>query len=230
MLVRKTAKHLSLLVRSEANRSPADIQAVASFQCAVSDPLDLLGAVPRDDRSPLPNGGRADVQRPSDIRGVLKVINNVLLEHGPHVTTVKGRLQPQSNNLGLTSVAMDKRLPTLADRLKSAMDALDGRISASDLSRACGVSPAAVSKWLDGQTKELKAANYADAARALGVREEWLRTGKLPREREGAEEESQVERVLDLLDDLRGPLAALAGAIEQLSKARPQTTGKRRRA
>lgn len=122
---------------------------------------------------------------------------------------------------------MDKRLTTLADRLR---DAMGDDISMSDLARACGVSPAAVSKWLDGQTKELKAANYADASRALGVREEWLRTGKLPRERDAAGDDSQIEHVMDLLDDLRGPLAALAIALEKISESRPERGRKRKKA
>jgi transcriptional regulator with XRE-family HTH domain len=130
---------------------------------------------------------------------------------------------------------MDKRLTTLADRLKDAMRArteeTGTEITASDIARACDVSPAAVSKWLDGQTKQLKANNYRDAARALGVREEWLRDGKLPRERDAnGDADAKMDRVLDLLENLSGPLAALAMAIEEIRHTRPETGKGRRKA
>ena len=141
------------------------------------------------------------------------------------LTAFKSRMQPHLKAEGLTSVDMDKHA-TLADRLK---DAMGDEISASELARACGVSPAAVSKWLDGTTKKLSADNYASAARALGVREEWLRTGRLPRDREHVEEDRQVDRVIDLLSGLQGPLAELASAIDQLSKTRQEPTKKRQR-
>lgn len=154
------------------------------------------------------------------------MINNVLFEHKPSVTVVQSGMQPQSKTGVLTSVYMEK-LTTLAERLQ---DAMAEEISASDLARACDVSPAAVSKWLDGRTKALKADTLASAARALGVREEWLRTGKLPRERQNADEDRQVDRVITLLEDLRGPLSALASAIDQLTRARPVSSRKRERA
>ena len=144
------------------------------------------------------------------------MIENVLLEHGGSVTVVQSRAQPQFKTSMLTSVHMDK-FATLADRLK---DAMGTEISASDLARSCNVSPAAVSKWLDGRTKRLKAETLAAASRALGVREEWLRTGKLPMEREAAEEERQIDHVIELLETLRGPLASLATAIDTLSRGR----------
>lgn len=95
----------------------------------------------------------------------------------------------------------------------------DAGVSQSELARECGVTPAAVHKWMGGST--LKADNLAAASRALGVREEWLRTGKLPREREHAEAEQGLDQVIELLEDLKGPLAALAAAIEKIGKSRP---------
>lgn len=191
-----------------------------------SDALYLLSTELRNDVAPFAHCGRTDAQRPRDIRSVLKVINNVLFEHKPSVTVVQSQMQPQYKTAVLTSVHMEK-LTTLAERLQ---DAMGEEISASDLARACDVSPAAVSKWLDGRTKALKADTLASAARALGVREEWLRTGKLPRERQNADEDRQVDRVISLLEDIRDPLAALANAIEALSKARPASARKRERA
>ena len=104
----------------------------------------------------------------------------------------------------------------------------EAEVSASELARACRVTPAAVFKWREGHTKELKADNYIDAARALGVSAEWLRTGKLPREREHAQEENQMDQVLDLLEDLKGPLASLAAAIEQIGRTRPESTRRKK--
>lgn len=206
--------------------APTNIKVGLHTERTAGDPLDLLRAEFRNDIAPLADGGRTDAQRPRDIRGVLKVINNVLFEHKPSVTVVQSKMQPQSKTVVLTSVHMEK-LTTLAERLQ---DAMGTEISASDLARACDVSPAAVSKWLDGRTRALKADTLASAARALGVREEWLRTGKLPRERQNADEDRQVDRVISLLEDIRGPLAALASAIEQLSRARPVSSRKRERA
>jgi transcriptional regulator with XRE-family HTH domain len=108
---------------------------------------------------------------------------------------------------------MDK-LATIAERLSAAMK--DGGVSPSDLARACDVTPAAVFKWQHGG--KMSADNSAAAARALGVREEWLRTGRLPRERANGVQEEGLDEVVDILQGLREPLAALAAAIDKLSK------------
>lgn len=194
---------------------PTYIKIVSNLQGTIRDALDRFGAKPRDDSTPLADSSGTDIERPRDIRGSLKVFKNVLFEHGRELTTVDRRLQPQSKKGVLTSVDME----SLKERLR---DAMGTEISASDLARACKVSPAAVSKWLDGRTKELKADNYVDAARALGVSAEWLRTGRLPRERTADVEGQQVDRVISILEDLRGPLAALTGAIDALSKVRAE--------
>jgi len=211
---------------SRRNRPATYIQLVPNPQGSPGDSFNLFGAEFGNDRSPLAYGSGTDTQRPRDIRSALKVINNVLLEHDPSLTAVQFDMQPQSKRTVLTSVQMDK-FSTLAERLT---DAMGEEITASDLARACDVSPAAVSKWLDGRTKTLKAETLASAARALGVREDWLRTGKLPREREGADEDRQLERVMGLLEELKEPLAALATAIDALSKARSEPTRKRAKA
>ena len=202
--------------RSTRNRPPSNVQILPNLQRSPGDALDFLGAELRNDVTPFADRGRTDVQRPGDIRGRLEVIENVLLEHAGSVTVVQTRKQPQFKTSVLTSVDMDK-FATLADRLK---DAMGTEISASDLARSCNVSPAAVSKWLDGRTKHLKAETLHTASRALGVREDWLRTGKLPREREAAEEERQIDYVIEFLENLRGPLASLATAIDALSRSR----------
>lgn len=213
-----------MLINKRRNRPAAHIHLVSNTKGTPSDPLNLLSAELRNNGAPLADSSRTDSQRPRDIRGALKVIHNVLLEHGPSLTVVHDLTQPQSKTKVLTSVDMDK-LSTLAGRLEDAMR--DKKVTLSELARACQVSPAAVSKWLDGKTKKLTAENYVKAGRALGVREEWLRTGKLPRDREHGQEERQFDQVIELLQQLRGPLASLSSAIEQLVPAAASGAKKR---
>jgi transcriptional regulator with XRE-family HTH domain len=201
------------------------IKLVTNLQETVSDSLNLFGRKPRNDHAPLADSSGTDLERPRDIRGILKVINNGLFEHSRHSTTVERQMQPQFTTSALTSVDMDT---TLDNRLREALRAKDA--SASELSRACGVSPAAVSKWLDGRTTKLTAENYVNAAKFLEVREEWLRTGKGPKE-PGADvqEERQAERVLEMLENLRDPLAALIAAIDGVVKARAEEPQRKRK-
>jgi transcriptional regulator with XRE-family HTH domain len=210
--------------KSRRDRSTPHIKLVFDAKRATREPFDLLGTESRNNGPPFAHGGRTDLQRPRDIRGSLEVIENVLLEHGPSLTLVHSVMQPQSNARVLTSVHMDK-LATQSERLEDAMN--DNGTSASDLARACDVSPTAVGKWLKGG--KLSADNLAAAARALGVREEWLRTGRIPRERQHAVEEREVDRVLDLLAQIQGPLIALTAAMNQLLAAR-EAAGKKRSA
>ena len=226
----------SLLIRSQTHigcrpldrlGAPAGVvHVIDSLESSAGNSLDVPSAEPGNDIAPLPNRGGTDTQRPRDIRGVLKVINNRAFEHEPRFTTVARMLQPQFQDAPLTLVAMDK-LPTIAARLDDAMQ--EAKVNASELARACRVSPAAVYKWLKVDGK-LSADNLAAASRALGVSEEWLRTGKLPRERVNGTQEQDLDRVMDLLEGLAAPLAALAGAIEQLRKSRPEAARKGRRA
>lgn len=209
-----------LVICDQANRPNAATLVVhvgTKLQGPSSDTLKFLGAEVRDYVTPLRNRGRAYAERPGDIRGTLKVIHNGLFQHELTFTRVKEQFQPRCQSMALTSVDMDK-LATIADRLRDAIKQADTYPSA--LAHECRVSPAAVKKWLDGG--KMNADNSDAASRALGVREEWLRTGRLPRERDGAEEDSQAEKVLDILEDLRAPLAALSAAIETLSKTRTQ--------
>lgn len=202
------------------------VHAIDSFERAAGDALYIARAEPWHDVAPLPDRRRRDAERPRDIRGVLKVINNSAFEHEPSFTIVAPRLQPKFPPAPLTLVAMDK-LPTIAARLADAMQ--EAKVNSSQLARACDVSPAAVYKWLNVAGK-LSADNLVAAARALGVSEEWLRTGKLPRERVNGPQEQDLDRVMDLLEGLAGPLSALATAIEQLRKSRPEGARKGRRA
>lgn len=63
---------------------------------------------------------------------------------------------------------------SLADRIKEAM----GTMSPADLARATKKTPGAVTQWLDGTTKSLKADTAAMLQAATGYSSSWLVTGK----------------------------------------------------
>lgn len=63
---------------------------------------------------------------------------------------------------------------TLADRIREAM----GDMSAAEIARATGKTPGAVTQWLDGTIKSLKAETAARLEAATGYRATWLVTGK----------------------------------------------------
>lgn len=67
-------------------------------------------------------------------------------------------------------------MTTLAERLALALE--HAGISRADLARACGVRQPSVSDWFSGKTKNLTGLNLMNAAAALGVRQEWLGSGK----------------------------------------------------
>jgi len=68
-------------------------------------------------------------------------------------------------------------MSTLQERLAVAMKG-PPTVTAADLARACNVKPASVSEWINGPTKTLKGPNAINAARCLGVNNEWLSTGR----------------------------------------------------
>lgn len=80
----------------------------------------------------------------------------------------------------------------LSDRLKISMERSGKK--AVDLSRATGVSPAAISKWLDGKTEKIKYVDAVKAAECLSVSVDWLMTGKgeIATKQEDEEEEGYV--------------------------------------
>jgi SOS-response transcriptional repressor LexA len=65
----------------------------------------------------------------------------------------------------------------LKERIREAM----GKMSAADLARAAGVTPGAVTQWLDGTTKSLRAEKAARLEVATGYRAAWIVTGKGPK-------------------------------------------------
>jgi phage repressor protein C with HTH and peptisase S24 domain len=65
----------------------------------------------------------------------------------------------------------------LAERIREAM----GRMSPADVARAAEVTPAAVTQWLDGTTKSLRAETAAKLEHATGYLASWIVTGKGPK-------------------------------------------------
>jgi phage repressor protein C with HTH and peptisase S24 domain len=64
----------------------------------------------------------------------------------------------------------------LSDRISEARKA--AKLNKTQLARAAGVSPSAVSQWENGNTKALEGESLARAARALNVDPLWLATGR----------------------------------------------------
>lgn len=197
----------------------SDIQLGPDLDLPASQLLQLDGTKPGHNGAPLGHRSSAYPERLGDIRGFLKVIQNVLFEHDSKLTTVNRKLQPDSTGKLLTLVAM-REPKDLAERLKKAMK--DKGLKPSELAGLIGVSKAAMSKLVNGETKEMKAGNLAEAAKHLGVTQEWLRTGfgEAESKDRAASDALQVEKILNILDDLSDPITQLASAISELRKTR----------
>ena len=79
---------------------------------------------------------------------------------------------------------------TYADRLKWAMD--QKGVGPSELARACGIRPQAISQQLSGESKSASAKNLLRIARILNVNAEWLAAGSGC---SGAIEETTITRM-----------------------------------
>jgi phage repressor protein C with HTH and peptisase S24 domain len=64
----------------------------------------------------------------------------------------------------------------------------------ADLARAVGVRPPSVTEWLNGTTKDLKAANAERVCRFLGINQSWLLYGKGPQK--GGQQEHPDEAIV----------------------------------
>jgi transcriptional regulator with XRE-family HTH domain len=75
-----------------------------------------------------------------------------------------------------------RAMNTLAQRIKDRLD-IHRDLSLSGLAKACGISPAAISKWHSGTSSGIQAKHVFKAARYLRCRPEWLADGTgLPEE------------------------------------------------
>lgn len=84
---------------------------------------------------------------------------------------------------------------TLSERLREAMT--DAGMNQRELATACGVKPPSVNGWLSGKAKFLRGENLLRAASALNVSDQWLATGKLPKDRKAAPEQHSQPMRLD---------------------------------
>lgn len=72
-------------------------------------------------------------------------------------------------------------MTTLAERLKKRIAEVG--VTQAQLARHTGAKEPSVTKWLNGQTKNLKGKNLVKAAEFLGVSEAWLADGVGPKDR-----------------------------------------------
>lgn len=93
----------------------------------------------------------------------------------------------------------------LADRIREAM----GARTPTEFARACEVTPAAVTFWLDGSTKSLRAEKAAMMERATGYRAQWIVTGKGPKK--VGESGGAAAREWPFSEDLRQRVLTLPG-------------------
>lgn len=70
-------------------------------------------------------------------------------------------------------------MTTLKDRLERALDAKPGATKAS-LARHCGITKTSVGAWFSGKAKSIDGQNLIRASAYLGVRPEWLASGRGP--------------------------------------------------
>lgn len=113
---------------------------------------------------------------------------------------------------------------TLAERIAEAM----GEMSAADFARAVKVSPSAVTHWLNGATKTLKAktANLMEAA--TGYRASWIVTGKGPKKVSDTAVPSPPGTTLEPLNEVElrhvENVRAIAEADEEAARVLVDTT------
>lgn len=119
----------------------------------------------------------------------------------------------------LKSLAGSIRAMSLAERIREAM----GDMSAADLARAAKVTGGAVTQWLDGTTKSLRADKAALLEAATGYRASWIVTGRGPKRVEDAPGvpaamEPYVHVIRDLEDIPPGPRQRLLDEIQAVAE------------
>lgn len=76
---------------------------------------------------------------------------------------------------------------SIGERIAARLKDMGDEVTVVDVAKAAGVSRQAVYMWLSGDSKSLKAANLLAVAQLLGVREQWLETGRGPKLRKAGE-------------------------------------------
>ncbi|MCY1291225.1 Peptidase S24-like protein [compost metagenome] len=84
-----------------------------------------------------------------------------------------------------------------------------------DIADECGVAPSAITQWINGETKALKAESVFALAKATGFRAEWLATGAGP-EREDDPEPARAQVESNVSGD---PMPVKTGSVPVVGKA-----------
>ena len=125
-------------------------------------------------------------------------------------------------------------MSTLQSRLQAAMELSERK--PADLAAACRISRAAVSKWFQPASKNLKMEHLFTVADLCGVDARWLATGRgQPRRHQLTKPGDDIpQRRLDLIrmygrlpDEVRAPIRALIETLAYLHHPRkPPTEGR----
>lgn len=122
--------------------------------------------------APLRDGRLADLAEVGDGFGAAELVDQVGWVHSRRL----GLANRQVNSNSEPPRSYPAGMETLADRLRRAMSATG--MNQKELAAACGVKPPSVNGWLSEKAKFLRGENLLKAARALGVSQTWLATGK----------------------------------------------------
>jgi transcriptional regulator with XRE-family HTH domain len=118
----------------------------------------------------------------------------------------------------------------LKDRIQEAMDGSTPKLSRAQIARACSMTNAAVTHWLNGETKSLKADKALALEAATGYRATWILTGK------GSKRVSEpfwpftvgIDRYKALTERQKGFVdARLLQAVEECETGRPPASVER---
>lgn len=78
-------------------------------------------------------------------------------------------------------------MASIGGRIAARLKELEDKVSIADVAKAVGISRSAVYQWISGDIQSLKSSNLLAVAQLLGVREQWLESGRGPKLRKGGE-------------------------------------------
>lgn len=120
-----------------------------------------------------------------------------------------------SSVLYIESSNIVRTMTKLSDRIKKILD--DEGLIPADLARTAGVSPMAVSYWMDGTTKELKFKYAEPIAKKYGYDTRWIMTGKGPERTSAPEAEPGIDT-----EALQTILAMVLHAVKETENWDPE--------
>jgi|SRR5688572_14900693 len=155
--------------------SAADVKTLVPLQRTARNLFQLTSGVPRDNLGPLAHGSAGDLENSSHRGGLVpKVLQDISLQHGAEFPIVDSLIQ-EARGVGTSWLT---RLPLVSGSMSELKDrirkAMGDQLTQADLARACKVTRAAVSKWLSGDTRDIKLRHVTALAKACQVRVAWL--------------------------------------------------------